>query len=119
MDIREGTKKMKKAAKEAVGKIKKVEKEVLAAKSQEREIKILFDNGRAKEVYLSGDFNNWDTTSLPMKKGRDGVWSRTLKLAPGQYQYGFFADGTWVKDLPCSEIVMNPFGTYNCVIRVE
>ncbi|NMA82342.1 MAG: 1,4-alpha-glucan branching protein GlgB [Epulopiscium sp.] len=31
---------------------------------------------RAKEVYLIGDFNNWDETSLPLKRiGNSGLWN--------------------------------------------
>ena len=31
---------------------------------------------RAREVYLIGDFNNWNDTSLPMKRiGKSGLWN--------------------------------------------
>ncbi len=31
---------------------------------------------RAKEVYLTGDFNNWNDTNLPLKKiGNSGLWN--------------------------------------------
>lgn len=34
----------------------------------------------AQFVFLVGDFNNWDTSSNPMKKGKDGLWKTELKL---------------------------------------
>ncbi|HLR21500.1 MAG TPA: 1,4-alpha-glucan branching protein GlgB [Tissierellaceae bacterium] len=35
---------------------------------------------RAKEVYLIGDFNNWDNHSLPLKRIKDsGLWSISVK----------------------------------------
>ncbi|MBI4689320.1 MAG: isoamylase early set domain-containing protein [Nitrospirae bacterium] len=119
MDIKRGTKKVKETAQKVVEKIRKAEEGKITVKSYEREVNFVFHKPDAKRVYLAGDFNNWDTGSLPMRMSKDGTWSKTLKLAPGQYQYGFMADGNWIKDMPCSEIVANPFGTYNCVMRVE
>jgi 1,4-alpha-glucan branching enzyme len=29
---------------------------------------------KATQVYLAGDFNNWDTISNPMKKDGKGLW---------------------------------------------
>lgn len=35
---------------------------------------------RAKEVYLTGDFNNWNQISLPMKRiGESGLWNIIVK----------------------------------------
>ena len=36
------------------------------------------------QVFLAGDFNNWDTQSLPMKRGKDGVWKAKIKLPSGR-----------------------------------
>ncbi len=40
----------------------------------------------AYEVYLFGDFNGWNRRSLPLTKGRDGVWS--IFLYDGDYGAG-------------------------------
>ncbi|WP_297506104.1 alpha-amylase family glycosyl hydrolase [Thermococcus sp.] len=47
-------------------------------------------------VSLRGSFNNWG--EWPMKEEK-GVWKTTVCLAPGKYQYKYFIDGQWVKDM--------------------
>jgi 1,4-alpha-glucan branching enzyme len=69
----------------------------------------------AKEVYLAGDFNNWDASANPMKKDRKGIWKITLSLKPGTYEYRFLVDGNWENDPSCCNCVPNEFGSQNCV----
>ena len=71
------------------------------------------------QVFLAGDFNNLDTRSLPMKKGKDGTWKAKIKLAPGRYEYKLFANNAWVEDLPSAELSSNSFGTQNFVTWVK
>ncbi len=76
----------------------------------------------AREVNLAGDFNNWDTASLPLKrddKKNDGTWQRAAYLLPGSHEYRFIVDGSWCDDPQCAEKSGNKFGTYNSVIRVS
>jgi 1,4-alpha-glucan branching enzyme len=73
----------------------------------------------AKEVFLAGEFNQWDAQSMPMKRGKDGNWKVKKALPPGRYEYKFFLDKQWVEGLPGTELVPNHFGTQNCVLRVE
>lgn len=73
----------------------------------------------AKEVYLVGEFNNWDTQSLPMKKNKNGIWKKRIKLPSGRYEYKLFVDSVWVQDIPDTDRVSNPFGTMNSVITVD
>jgi 1,4-alpha-glucan branching enzyme len=87
-------------------------------KGNERDVKFVFKGPDALEVYLAGEFNGWDMRSLPMKRNRKGEWSITVALPPGQHEYNFVVDGTWVQDPACSERVMNPFGTQNCIMQV-
>jgi len=72
----------------------------------------------AMNVYVAGEFNGWDTKSLPMKKDKDGIWRAKVKLLSRRYEYKLFADNVWVEDLPNSETVFNPFGTKNFIISV-
>ncbi len=71
-------------------------------------------------VYLAGTFNNWDPTDKLMadKKG-DGLYTATLNLAPGTYEYKFVIDGTWCADPECPDWVQNELGTLNSVKRVD
>ena len=49
--------------------------------------------GEAGEVKLAGEFNNW--TPEAIEKQEDGVWRKSLRLAPGKYSYKFVVDGDW------------------------
>ena len=73
----------------------------------------------AKKVFLAGEFNNWDTRSLLMKKDKKGVWKIKIKLPPGRYEYKFFADNAWVEHLPGVELSSNPFGSHNFIHWVK
>jgi 1,4-alpha-glucan branching enzyme len=83
-----------------------------------REVEIIFYAPEAKEVFLAGDFNQWDTESLLMAKDKNGAWKQRIKLTPGHYEYKIFMDGTWFEDTTGSEGVSTPFGTQNLVIEV-
>lgn len=73
----------------------------------------------AKEVYLSGSFNNWNPAGEKMTKDENGVWSVTIKLKPDTYQYKFVADGIWITDLNAASFVDDGFGGRNSVIVVK
>jgi 1,4-alpha-glucan branching enzyme len=73
----------------------------------------------AREVFVAGDFNGWDTGTVPLKKGEGGVWKTKLKLPSGRYEYKFFKDGSWVQDVAGTESVPNIFGTRNLVVEVR
>jgi 1,4-alpha-glucan branching enzyme len=90
-------------------------------KGDERDVDFSFHSPKATKVFLAGKFNAWNTRSLPMKKGKDDVWRITITLVPGLYEYKYFVDGTWASEETCAGLdrVLNPFGTYNCVITVH
>src|SRR5260370_40969609 len=69
----------------------------------------------AQQVFLAGDFNNWDTKAGPMHKGPDGVWRLSVTLKPGRYEYRFYADGVWRDDPRAPQRAANALGTENCV----
>ena len=100
---------------------RKMRETVAAPKMQSREqtVEFSYNAPTAKKVCLAGKFNAWNTNSLPMRKGKDGMWTISIKLQPGQHEYKFFVDGAWAQNAPCSNKVPNPFGTYNCVMGVK
>ena len=69
----------------------------------------------AQSVFLSGDFNQWDLSSHPLKCDKNGMWKISLNLQPGQYGYRFLVDGEWRNDPSCCDFAENPFGTSNCL----
>lgn len=84
-----------------------------------KNVEISFYFPEAMNVYVAGEFNGWDTQSLPMKKDKDGVWRSKIKLIPGRHEYKLFADNVWIENLPGAEAILNPFGTQNFIISVK
>ena len=82
------------------------------------DIEFVYDAPQAKKVSVAGNFNNWDPNAAPMKKNKLGQWKTTVSLIPGRYEYKYFADGSWVTDPQCQEVIANDKGTTNCAIRV-
>jgi 1,4-alpha-glucan branching enzyme len=72
----------------------------------------------AKQVILSGSFNNWNEQAIHMKKTSEG-WTLRANLPPGRYEYKFIADGEWLHDPASKENVTNQHGTLNSVLRVR
>ena len=71
-------------------------------------------------VFLSGSFNNWDPAALKMiDKDGNGLYSVTVTLAPGIYEYKFVINGVWTLDPdPDRDWTQNGLGTLNSVYRV-
>ena len=72
----------------------------------------------AKEVFLVGDFNNWDVKANSMKLDKDGSWKVSLIFTPGRYEFKFFVDGKWRLGSKKVQTVFNCFGTLNNVLTV-
>ena len=88
------------------------------AKKSLRKVRFSFESTGAREVFLLGDFNNWDPKAHPMKKDVNGKWNRTVTMPPGKYEYKFLADGRWLLD-PCNDqSCPNCFGTDNSVLNL-
>ena len=76
------------------------------------------DAAQAEEVILMGDFNNWNPKLHPMKSAGDGIWSKTVMLYPGKYEYKFLVDGDWKEDPRNDKTCPNCFGTQNNVLNL-
>ncbi len=76
-----------------------------------------YDNQNAQSVFLVGSMNDWNTTSTPMKKNKDGVWSVFLKLDYGEYEYKFMVDGEWQVDQKNPNFQDDGYGGSNSVIQ--
>ena len=75
---------------------------------------------KGKSVYLAGEFNDWNPSAKKMAyKARTGVYTATVKLAPGEYQYKFVVDGTWCADPENVNSVPNDQGTFNSLVVVK
>jgi 1,4-alpha-glucan branching enzyme len=72
----------------------------------------------AKSVYVAGDFNQWNATANPMQKDSSGVWTASIPLKPGKYQYKFIVDGDWKQDPLNTQTADDTFGGRNSVKTV-
>jgi 1,4-alpha-glucan branching enzyme len=74
----------------------------------------------AGQVYVVGEFNDWDQQRTPMRQtGPDGAWRVTLELAAGsEYEFRYLIDGeTWHTDDTADSFVTNEYGSDNSVVR--
>lgn len=58
----------------------------------------LYQNTRAKSVYLVGDFNNWNPYKTKMTNIGGGEFCVRIRLKPGIHPYCFVVDGEWKAD---------------------
>ena len=74
----------------------------------------------ANEVAVLGEFNEWDQTSNPLKKRKDGSFSTTISLDAGrEYRFRYLLDGSrWENDEAADSLVVNRFGSQDCVLAV-
>ncbi len=83
-----------------------------------KKVTFSLENDEAKEVFLTGDFNDWHSEKHPMRKDGNGTWKKQVMLFPGNYEYKFLVDGQWKEDPQNDQLHPNCFGTFNNVINV-
>jgi len=93
-------------------------KKPAAAKATTKNVVLTVHAEKGKAVYVAGEFNNWNPTAKKMSF-KAGVYSATLKLAAGTYQYKFVIDGTWCADPENANAVPNDHGTFNSILTVK
>ncbi|NER15079.1 serine hydrolase [Leptobacterium flavescens] len=71
----------------------------------------------ASSVSVIGSFNNWSSSSTPLLK-KNGVWTTTIQLEPGNYSYQFMVDGYPLLD-PKNQVVINKDGQIGSLLKVE
>ncbi len=81
-------------------------------------VKFSYGNDKAKEVYLVGDFNNWNPEVDKMKRDENGIWYITKFLSPGRYAYQFIVDGEWILDPANPNTVMDMNSELNSFLEV-
>ncbi len=72
----------------------------------------------ATEVYLAGDFNEWNTAQYLMRKFKNGKCVKKVQLKPGRYEYQFIVDGHWTVDPENPNRQANTFGSENSVVEI-
>ncbi len=74
----------------------------------------------AATVVLTGDFTGWDEAPIEMPQRKDGSFSTTVNLKPGQsYRFRYILDGErWANDDGADSYVENPFGSDDSIVTV-
>lgn len=74
----------------------------------------------ARSVSVAGDFNGWNPAHTPLERSDGGMWTATIPLKPGRYQYMFVIDGKqWIADPLATEAETDGFGAQNAVLDVD
>lgn len=82
-------------------------------------VRLVLLQPEAHSVSVAGDFNGWNPGSTRMERSEGGIWSATIRLNPGRYQYMFVIDGKeWIADPLADEATGDGFGSHNAVLDV-
>ena len=73
----------------------------------------------SEKVTLAGDFNDWDTSSLELKK-KNGIYETEVRLKPeSEYKFKYLIDGeVWENDYAADAYVPNEFGTEDSLVTI-
>jgi hypothetical protein len=79
------------------------------------------NDAKIHTVAIAGDFNSWNQMdNLLEDPDGDGIWTGTLKLKPGRYEYMFVLDGKkWVPDPNALRYVKDGFGNKNAILEIN
>lgn len=81
-------------------------------------VEFVYENPSAKSVFVSGSFNDWNSSRDALSKDKKGVWRATLPLKTGTHQYKFVVDGNWMIDPSNPQISDDGYGGKNSVLEV-
>jgi hypothetical protein len=89
--------------------------------SAEVQFSLKISDGQAHTVAIAGDFNGWNPQANLLEDSEgDGIWTGTLKLEPGRYEYMFVLDGEkWFPDPNALRYVKDGFGNKNAILEVN
>ena len=89
--------------------------------SAEVQFSLKISDGKAHTVAIAGDFNGWNPQANILEDPEgDGIWTGTLKLEPGRYEYMFVLDGEkWFPDPNALRYVKDGFGNRNAILEIN
>lgn len=73
-----------------------------------------------ENVYLVGEFNDWDQEQYKMKERKAGYYSTTISLSPGEsYRFKYLVNGVhWINDNDADGYRPNDQGTQDSVVSI-
>jgi 1,4-alpha-glucan branching enzyme len=90
-----------------------------SAKKMAKPINFVCNAPGAKQVFLTGDFNDWDPAAHPMKRQPDGAWLLQVPLNHGHHHYRFLVDGKSVLDPHAQGVARDHQGEKASLIAVS
>jgi hypothetical protein len=72
-----------------------------------------------QSISVVGQFNDWDADSTALKEVSPGVWTVSVALRPGVYEYQFILNGQQRVTDPTMPKTSNDFGSPNSVVTVS
>ena len=89
--------------------------------SAEVQFSLRIGDSKAHTVAIAGDFNGWNPQENLLEDPEgDGIWTGTLKLEPGRYEYMFVLDGEkWFPDPNALRYVKDGFGNKNAILEIN
>lgn len=86
---------------------------ILYSNVYSKEKQFIFSAPEAREVYVVGDFNNWEISQeAKLAKNDNGMWEKRIYLPPGHYRYKFIVDGLYFEDPENPQKEVNTYGNY-------
>ncbi|HDK27842.1 MAG TPA: hypothetical protein ENG48_12245 [Candidatus Atribacteria bacterium] len=89
--------------------------------SAEVKFSLKLNDTKAHVVAIAGDFNGWNPqANLLEDPDGDGIWTGTLNLEPGKYEYMFVLDGEkWLPDPNALRYAKDGFGNKNAILEIN
>lgn len=89
--------------------------------SAEVQFSLKINDNKAHTVAIAGDFNGWNPQANILEDSDgDGIWTGTLNLEPGRYEYMFVLDGEkWFSDPNALRYVKDGFGNRNAILEIN
>jgi Carbohydrate-binding module 48 (Isoamylase N-terminal domain) len=83
-------------------------------------VRLVLVQPTAQSVSVAGDFNGWNPAQTKLERADGGVWTVTIPLKPGRYEYMFVVNGKqWIADPLAAEDAGDGFGSQNAVLDVD
>ena len=75
----------------------------------------------ADQIHLAGDFNDWDTNSLPFQLTRQDSWQVEIELDRGrEYHFRYLVDGIhWRNDRHADRHALGSDGVLDAIVIAE
>lgn len=81
-------------------------------------VSFVFEYPGANKIALVGDFTGWQKDKIFLSR-KNGIWTVTVHLKPGRYQYVFIVDDEKIFPDPKADFWVNDgFGSVNSVIDI-